>query len=243
MHGGKWKTVKSHYGQRYLYGKQFIESLDEEKIVMIDLWEDIRPWTNSTNARLVKFTYMIPNSLPREYIVVNNDAKLLQIFKKNRRNKKFILYVIDNEDEVEPSSAASNSVAASELVSQIVVGDQRSTKSIVQAYSSVVNHDVNRSPFQPIEYNPHAMPIENTVSSDNDVDAEHEELQFDVDDLDVDDIFIHDEEQQSMSDDSVENKEDPEGLGDEVLKLEEWRSMIVDQILIRYVQMNSKANL
>ncbi|KAK1265302.1 hypothetical protein QJS04_geneDACA015710 [Acorus gramineus] len=186
---------------------------------MIDLWEDIGPWANSTNARPVKFTYMIPNSLPRKYIVIDNDAKLLQIFKENKRSKKFILYVIDNEDEVEPSSAAPNSVAASEVVSQTVVGDQRPIESIVQACSPVVNHDVNQSPFQPpIEDNPHAMQIENIVSSDNDVDAE-QELQFDVEDLDVYDILIHDEEQQSMSDDSVQNEEDAEGQGDDVLKV------------------------
>ncbi|KAK1299387.1 hypothetical protein QJS10_CPB14g01053 [Acorus calamus] len=129
-----WKTVKSHYGQRYVHGKQFTESLDEDKIALIDLWEDIGPWANSIDARPVKFTYMPPT-----------------------------------------------------------------------------------------EHNPHHTQIEKTVSSHDVVDSEHEELQFDVEDLDTEDVFICDDEAQSNADDSVEDEEnegDPECVGDEVVEVE-----------------------
>ncbi|KAK1303607.1 hypothetical protein QJS10_CPB11g01190 [Acorus calamus] len=55
----------------------FTKSLDEDKNAMIDLWEDIGPWTNSTKSRPVRFTY----------IEVDNDAKLLQIFKENKKKE------------------------------------------------------------------------------------------------------------------------------------------------------------
>ncbi|KAK1312853.1 hypothetical protein QJS10_CPA07g00547 [Acorus calamus] len=59
---------------------------------------------------------MIPNSLPREYVEVDNDVKLLQLFSQNRKYKKFTLYVINNEDEDEPgpSTATPSLMAANQ---------------------------------------------------------------------------------------------------------------------------------
>ncbi|KAK1275864.1 hypothetical protein QJS04_geneDACA009917 [Acorus gramineus] len=69
---------------------------------MIDLWEDIGPWSKSSNLEHVKFTYMLPNTLPRQYVEVASDATLLEIFRENQRSKKLTLYVLDKKDGPTP---------------------------------------------------------------------------------------------------------------------------------------------
>ncbi|KAK1319154.1 hypothetical protein QJS10_CPB04g02022 [Acorus calamus] len=94
----------------------------------------------------------------------------------------------------------------------------------VQSVASVQNYVDNMSPFQPpTEHNPHLTQIENTVLSHDVVDSEHEELQFDVEYLDIEDVFICDDEEQSNTNNSVEDEEnegDPECVGDEVVEVE-----------------------
>ncbi|KAK1294820.1 hypothetical protein QJS10_CPA16g00867 [Acorus calamus] len=83
VHDGYWKEVKSSNGLKYVEGRQFTVKLDADKIAMIDLWEDIGPWSRSTNPTQVTFTYMLPNVLPRQYVEIGSDAKLLEIFFQN----------------------------------------------------------------------------------------------------------------------------------------------------------------
>ncbi|KAK1318673.1 hypothetical protein QJS10_CPB04g01531 [Acorus calamus] len=66
---------------------------------MIDLWEDIGPWSKTSNPARVTFTYMLPNILPSQYVEVSSDAKLLEIFRENQRTKKFTLYVVESKDD------------------------------------------------------------------------------------------------------------------------------------------------
>ncbi|KAK1292815.1 hypothetical protein QJS10_CPB17g01211 [Acorus calamus] len=114
IYDGHWKQVKSAYGQRYVEGRQFTDVLDSCKITLIDLWEDIGPWSKSSNPQRVTFTYMVPNSMPRQYVEITDDSKLLQIFKENRRTKRFTLYVVQNEDTATSQSTLPISQIASE---------------------------------------------------------------------------------------------------------------------------------
>ncbi|KAK1278007.1 hypothetical protein QJS04_geneDACA023879 [Acorus gramineus] len=91
LHDGYWKPIKSAYGLKYVEGRQFTQTIDADKVAMIDLWEDIGPWSKSSNPERVTFTYMLPNTLPRQYIEVASDAKLLEIFRENRRLKFYIV--------------------------------------------------------------------------------------------------------------------------------------------------------
>ncbi|KAK1317203.1 hypothetical protein QJS10_CPA05g01517 [Acorus calamus] len=79
------KPIKLAYGQKYVKGRQFTQTIDADKVAMIDLWEDIVLWSKSSNPERVKFAYMLPNTLPRQYVEVANDAILLEIFRENRR--------------------------------------------------------------------------------------------------------------------------------------------------------------
>ncbi|KAK1299330.1 hypothetical protein QJS10_CPB14g00665 [Acorus calamus] len=111
VHDGYWKEVKSSNGLKYVEGRQFTEKLDADKIAMIDLWEDIGPWSRSTNPARVTFTYMLPNVLLRQYVEIGSDAKLLEIFFQNRRTKKFTLYVVHPKD-VAPAPSISHATTS-----------------------------------------------------------------------------------------------------------------------------------
>ncbi|KAK1307132.1 hypothetical protein QJS10_CPA10g01263 [Acorus calamus] len=114
VYDGYWKSVKSAHGHRYVQGRQFTEILDSDKIALIDLWDDIGPWSKSSNPQHVSFTYMVPNSMPKQYIEINIDSRLLQIFKENNRTKRFTLYVVQKEDAALSISHMPTSEIASE---------------------------------------------------------------------------------------------------------------------------------
>ncbi|KAK1300795.1 hypothetical protein QJS10_CPB13g01202 [Acorus calamus] len=114
VHDGFWKPVKSAHGQRYVEGRYFIEILDADKIGLLDLWEDIGPWSKSSNPRRFSFTYMVPKSMLIQYIHVSTDAKLTQVFEQNKRTKNFTLYVVENEDVAPSISPLPSSQIASE---------------------------------------------------------------------------------------------------------------------------------
>ncbi|KAK1296189.1 hypothetical protein QJS10_CPB15g01512 [Acorus calamus] len=102
VYDGYWKQVNSANGQKYVEGRQFTQLLDADKIALIDLREDIGPWSKTSNPRQVTFTYMLPNIIPRQFVDVTTDARLLEIFRENDRTKKFTLYVVEKEDVVAP---------------------------------------------------------------------------------------------------------------------------------------------
>ncbi|KAK1316217.1 hypothetical protein QJS10_CPA05g01999 [Acorus calamus] len=213
VHGGQWQTVKSHNGQKYMYGKQFTEVIDQDKIAMIDLWEDIGPWANSTKPRPVRFTYMIPNSLPRKYVEVDNDVKLLQLFSQNREGKKFTLYVINNEDEDEPrpSTITSSLIAANQIEEECQVVREIHEVSSQSLQLSPVHpppqHDASVQP--PSEFNDMV-----SAALDNLDPPCEEEFNFGVEDLDVVDVFIRPDSELAMSDESKEGEEAYETIED-----------------------------
>ncbi|KAK1283102.1 hypothetical protein QJS10_CPB21g01322 [Acorus calamus] len=49
VHDGYWKPVNSVNGHKYVEGRQFTQTLDSDKTAMIDLWEDIGPWSKRSN--------------------------------------------------------------------------------------------------------------------------------------------------------------------------------------------------
>ncbi|KAK1268815.1 hypothetical protein QJS04_geneDACA008314 [Acorus gramineus] len=221
VHTGQWKAVNSEYRQRYVYGKQFTETIDEDKIAMIDLWEEIGPWANSFNPRPVRFSYMLPNSLPRQYVEVDSDVKLMQLFNENRGSKKFTLYVINNE---EPTPSSATLRPAIELAKQT----QEESQSARQTqYVPIQPPDLQVSLVQPLPQhdplvqppNQHDLVVQSPTQCDSLVldhlDPQHEEeFNFDIDDLDVEDVFLRGDDDQVMSDESKEDEEGSENVDD-----------------------------
>ncbi|KAK1266738.1 hypothetical protein QJS04_geneDACA014619 [Acorus gramineus] len=223
---------------------QFTKSLDEDKIAMIDLWEDIGPWANSTKSRLVRFTYVLPNSLPREYIEVDNYAKLLQIFKENKKSKKFTLYVIANEEEIRPSTATHTYVGPSGLASHDDGDDEDVREVHVQRACPVQTPVQHVSPDQLINQHEsvvetpaqHIQHVSNVLHHIQHMEVDETlvqppfQLGLDVneevemsDDLheeelhwDAEDIDIEDEEKHSMNSESDESVEGKEVRGVEL---------------------------
>ncbi|KAK1294115.1 hypothetical protein QJS10_CPA16g00722 [Acorus calamus] len=108
---------------------------------MIDLWEDIGPWSKSSNPERVKFTYMLPNTLPRQYVEVASDATLLEIFRENRRSKMLTLYVLDKKDGPIPSISLTSQIT-SEIVDVQNLQQDSHIQGVdeLQAFSLTSNH-------------------------------------------------------------------------------------------------------
>ncbi|KAK1313209.1 hypothetical protein QJS10_CPA06g01544 [Acorus calamus] len=102
VHDGFWKPVKSAHGQRYVEGRQFTEILDVDKIALLDLWEDIGPWSKSSNPRHFSFTYMVPKIENEDVAPSISHLPSSQIASERGDNEQ---QVLDEIDELEVHDA------------------------------------------------------------------------------------------------------------------------------------------